>query len=184
LLNTVDFARNKNVMNSSSISDEFERIWLEHRDRLHRLAVRLSGCPDAADDLLQQASVNAFQGYARFRNKSDIYTWFYRITVNVTLRWRERRSNTIPFDSPEIESMISSHLDPQKQAELSELRPAVWKAMETLPEDIRTTLILQLYEGLKYREIALMLDIPIGTVKSRLNTAIHRLREELKDHAM
>ena len=78
---------------------------------------------------------------------------------------------------------IRAH-DPEQVALRAELRPRVWMALNRLPDDLRATLILQVYEGLKYREIAAVLDIPIGTVKSRLNNAMQRLREELKDDAL
>jgi RNA polymerase sigma-70 factor (ECF subfamily) len=63
----------------------------------------------------------------------------------------------------------------------ADLRVRVWSALERLPDELRTALILQLYQGLKYREVAAVLDIPIGTVKSRLHNAVQRLKEDLSD---
>jgi RNA polymerase sigma-70 factor (ECF subfamily) len=150
-----------------------------------RLVARLSGDSDANDDLVQEVGVRAFEGFRGFRNESAAYTWLYRIAVNVVLRWREkRRHDTIPLDSPEASQVRSEGAGPEQRAMQSSLRPAVWAAMATLPEEQRTTLILQVYEGLRYREIGEVLEIPIGTVKSRLNIAMRRMKKELQDYAL
>ncbi len=164
---------------------QFERVWREHRPRLARLTARLAGDPDLADDLLQEVSLRAFAGFVGYRRESGAYTWLYRIAVNVVLRWRERRRHeTIPLDASEASSLAAPGAGPETLALQSALRPAVWAALDRLSEEQRAALILQPYEGLKYREIALVLDVPIGTVKSRLNAAMQQLREELKDYAM
>lgn len=163
----------------------FERIWQLHRGRVWRLVARLAGSLDLADDLTQEVSLRAFQAFEGFRREADAFTWLYRIAVNVVLRDRERRKSTVGLDNPEALALPDANaLSPEQAALNAEMRPIVRAALNRLPEDLRTTLILQIYEGLKYREIAVVLEIPIGTVKSRLNSAMHRLREELKDYAL
>ncbi len=91
----------------------------------------------------------------------------------------------IGLDDPGIQGMTTNAaLSPEAVALRADLRPIVRNALERLPEELRTTLILQVYEDLKYREIATILEIPIGTVMSRLHAARARLREELKDHEL
>ena len=164
---------------------QFDNAWLTHRPRIQRLVTRLADNPDAVDDLVQEVGIRAFEGYGRFRNESAAYTWLYRIAVNTVLRWRQKRClKLVPLDSSEVAAAESRGAGPEQRALQSSLRPAVWAALERLPEEQRTTLILQLYEGLPYREIAEVLNVPIGTVKSRINAAMRRMKEELKDYAM
>jgi RNA polymerase sigma-70 factor (ECF subfamily) len=90
----------------------------------------------------------------------------------------------VPLDSAEASRIESPGAGPEQQALQASLRPAIQAALETLPEEQRTTLILQLYEGLHYREIAALLGIPIGTVKSRLNAAMRHMKKELARYAV
>jgi len=158
----------------------FEWFWLPHRPRVWRLVARLAGSADLADDLTQEVNLRAFQGFGTFRRGSSAYTWLYRIAVNVVLRHRERLSpDTVPWDS--AAQVPDPSLSPQDALLQAQIRPIVWAALNRLPEEQRTTIILSVYEELKYREIADVLEIPLGTVKSRLHIGMARLREELKD---
>jgi RNA polymerase sigma-70 factor (ECF subfamily) len=161
----------------------FERVWQEHRPRISLLVARLAGDPQGAEDLTQEVALRAFQGFAAFRGEARVYTWLYRIAVNVVNRHRERRrAEAIPLDAPEAVVLTADETsDPEAAALGADLRVRVWSALERLPDELRTALILQLYQGLKYREVAAVLDIPIGTVKSRLHNAVQRLKEDLSD---
>jgi RNA polymerase sigma-70 factor, ECF subfamily len=161
----------------------FERVWEEHRPRVSLLVARLAGDPDVADDLTQEVAVRAFQGFGGFRGEARAFTWLYRIAVNVVNRHRERRrTEVVSLDAAELDGLkADAASDPQAAALGEDLRARVWRALERLPEEHRTVLILQLYEGMKYREVAAVLSIPIGTVKSRLHHAVQRLKEELRD---
>jgi RNA polymerase sigma-70 factor, ECF subfamily len=163
--------------------DRFERAWQEHRPRVAVLVARLAGDPELAEDLTQEIAVRAFQGYAGFRGDASLYTWLYRIAVNVVHRHRERcRLSFSSLDTPEVADLAAGGAsDPEAVAVAGDMRTRVWAALERLPDELRVTLILQLYEGLKYREIAAILDVPIGTVKSRLHHAVQRLKEEFVD---
>ncbi len=162
---------------ATSVFDEF---WLPHRPRIWRLVARLAGNVDLADDLTQEVSLRAFQGFSRFRRGASAYTWLYRIAIHVVLRHRERLAvDTVSWDTAAEAS--DPRPSPHDAARLAEIRPLVWAALERLPDEQRTTVILSVFEELKYREIAAVLDIPLGTVKSRLHTGMARLREELKD---
>ena len=158
----------------------FEKFWLPQRPRIWRLVARLAGSADLADDLTQEVSLRAFQGFSRFRRGASASTWLYRIAVHVVLRHRERRAvDTVPWDT--AAEAPDPRPSPHFIAVQAEIRPLVWAALERLPDEQRTTVILSVFEELKYREIAAVLDIPLGTVKSRLHSGMARLREELKD---
>ena len=162
---------------------EFDRIWQQYRPSIWRLTARLAGGVDQADDLTQEVSLRAFQAFVGLRNKSQASTWLYRIAVNVVLRERERRKTAISLEQPECANLIAdTDAGPEAAALRADLRPRVLAAMERLTEEMRTTLILQVYEGLTYREIAAILDIPTGTVMSRLHSARQLLRKELEDY--
>ena len=170
----------RDVLKRPTERAEFDQFWLPHRPRVWRLAARLAGSADLADDLTQEVSLRAFQGFSRFRRGASAYTWLYRIAVHVVLRHRERLAvDTVSWDT--AAEAADPGPSPHDAARLAEIRPLVWAALERLPDEQRTAVILSVFEELKYREIAAVLDIPLGTVKSRLHSGMTRLREELKD---
>jgi RNA polymerase sigma-70 factor, ECF subfamily len=166
--------------------ERFEQLWQEHRPRIWHLVAWLAGSTDLADDLTQEVSLRAFQAFGDFRGGAAAYTWLYRIAVNVVHRHRERRRcDTIPLEAPEAMRLpADAACGPETLALQAERRAAVWSAIDRLPEELRTTLVLQVYEQLKYREVAAVLNVPVGTVKSRLNHTMRRLREEFKEHEL
>ena len=168
------------------VQARFEALWGQQRPRIQRLVLRLTGDIELSEDLTQEVSVRAFQGFGNFRGDSQASTWFYRIAVNVVNRHQERKfQETLSLEAMEAISVPADEAtEPEANALKADILPVVRDALQKLPEDLRTTLILQFYEGLKYREIAAILDIPIGTVKSRLHSAIQKLREELHDYAL
>jgi len=161
----------------------FERLWERERPRVWRLTARLSGDVDAADDLTQEVGLRALEAYGQFRGGSTESTWLYRIAVNVVLRWRERRGalpgsvrleGVAPLAAPAEDS-------PERLTLRADANERMHRAVEALPDDLRTRLLLHAWEGLKYREIAAVLEVPDGTVMSRLYAARQRLRRELGD---
>jgi RNA polymerase sigma-70 factor (ECF subfamily) len=161
--------------------DSFQTLWERERPRIWRLTARLSGSRDTADDLTQEIGVRAHVAYPQFRREAQASTWLYRIAVNVVLRWREQQSRST-CEGEESLSRLASSLP---TAENSVLQGAqmqeLYRALDTLPDELRTPLLLHAWEGLKYREIAAILEVPVGTVMSRLHTARQRLRTALKD---
>ncbi len=147
----------------------FERLWSAERERIRRLCLRLSGDPDAAEDLTQEVALKAHAALGSFRGGARASTWLHRITINVVLRWREQQKLTVPLDA------LSERPGPEGDT----LR--VRLAIERLPDDQRTPLVLSALEGWSVKEIAATLALPQGTVLSRLHRARTRLREELSD---
>lgn len=157
---------------AASPTTGFARAWEAHRERVWRLLVRLTGNRDVADDLTQEVALKAAQAFPQFRGEAQAFTLFYRISVRCALQWRERR----------WEGMTLQHAD-QLTAPASDTTTltAVRTALDTLPSDQRTVLVLAVYEQLSYKEIAAVLEIPLGTVMSRLARARQQLRKELSD---
>ena len=166
----------------------FERAWQQQRPRVLNLLVRLTSDVDCADDLCQEVAVRAFSGYRLFRSDASTYTWLYRIAVNVFLRSREKRriaTNSLTDESGEMGPFVANDPVPGPETILltADRSHAVKVAVDKLPDDLRTVVILSVFEQLRYREIAIILDIPVGTIKSRRHAANAILRKELSDYA-
>ena len=157
----------------------FSRLWDKERERVWRLIVALSGSRDEADDLTQEVGLRALEGFGRFRGLSSYSTWLHRIAVNVVLRHRERRRESFPLNL-ETETHTTD-AGPERRAVQSDTLSRTQSAIERLPDELRTPLVLLAWEELSYKEIAALLEIPIGTVMSRLHTARQRLRKEIGD---
>lgn len=170
----------------------FDAAWQAARPQIWRLTARISGSPDAADDLTQEVGLRALQALPRFRGDSDRRTYLYRIAVNVALRHKEnsrRAGATESLDAPDGDAHAPCTADtPLSELLRAERLPRIRAALNALPDDLRTPLVLLVYEEMKYREIAGVLEIPIGTVMSRIHAARQRLRaalpEEFNDESL
>src|SRR5436190_4726126 len=158
-----------------------------HQRTVFNLAFHLLGDRDEALDLSQEVFLRVFRTLSRFRGQSAVRTWIYRIVVNQARnrqRWwrRRRRADLVSLDDHiqhcgEIEA--TSEVLPDRLLASKETAVRIWAAMERLPFDQRTALVLREIDGLRYEEIAYSLDVAVGTVKSRLTRARQALREEL-----
>jgi len=174
------------------------RVLVErYQGRAHGLALRVLRDEEQARDAVQDAFLKVHANLARFENRSSFYTWLYRLVMNVCLDAKRRDRSARFVDTPEladlervatVESMPSSeqhwrsHQEaPDDALERTELRGAVARAITALPDAARETLILREVEGLSYAEIAEALDIPKGTVMSRLHYARRRAQELLRE---
>lgn len=152
-----------------------------YEDRLYATLLRLVGRAEDAHDLLQDAFLRAFKKLNTFHGDSSFYTWVYRIAVNLALSERRRRrpapgridDRAEPADDP-------LRADPTLPAERAELEATVQRALMALAPDHRAVVVLKDLDGLRYEDIAAILGIPVGTVRSRLHRARGELRESLK----
>ncbi|HVN41228.1 MAG TPA: RNA polymerase sigma factor RpoE [Steroidobacteraceae bacterium] len=164
----------------------FDLLVLRYQHKVVKLVARLLRDPAEAEDVAQEAFVKAYRALGSFRGDSAFYTWLYRIAVNTarnTIASRQRRPLEYEADLSESEqSAVESrmrHTDTPEAAALSEeIRATVNRAVEELPEDLRTAIVLREVEGLSYEEIAAAMDCPVGTVRSR----IFRAREAIDRH--
>ena len=166
----------------------FDLLVLRYQHKVVKLVARLLRDPAEAEDVAQEAFVKAYRAIGSFRGDSAFYTWMYRIAVNTarnTMASRQRRPLDYEADLSESEqSVVESrmrHGDTPEAAALSEeIHRTVNGAIEALPEDLRTAIVLREVEGLSYEEIAEAMDCPVGTVRSRIFRAREAIDRSLK----
>jgi RNA polymerase sigma-70 factor (ECF subfamily) len=158
-----------------------------HQSMVFVLGLNLLGDRDEALDLSQEVFLRVFRTIGQFRGQSALRTWIYRIAVNQArnrCRWwrRRHRSEQVSLEEHILtfgEPASTRDLAPDRVLASKEVSALIWRAMERLPFDQRTALILREVDGLRYEEIAFTMSVAIGTVKSRLTRARQALRNEL-----
>lgn len=156
-----------------------------YQDRLYPTVLRLAGCAEDAQDLVQEAFLRGYEKLGRFHGESSFYTWIYRIAVNLALSGRRRRRPCASLsEGPNGEasdpSADADQSDPSLPLERAERERIVQDALSALAPDHRAVVVMKEYDGLRYEEIAAVLRIPVGTVRSRLHRARCDLRERLR----
>lgn len=173
-----------------SVPREFEELLSEHLDALYSSALRFcAGRPADAEDLLQDAVFRAFQHFDELRDPAAARAWLFTILTRTNLnrlRTRRRRAETLApdLDEREFEEALASwqhSTAPDEYADAALTRQRLTAALDTLHDDVRLVIWLSDVEGFRQREIADMLDIPEGTVASRLFRARRALRDVLEE---
>lgn len=167
----------------------FEQLLLAHQKGVYNLCLRMAGNPDDALDLSQEAFIRAWRALGQYQFDAAFSTWLFRLTSNVCIDFlrRQKRQQHMSLtvtddDEPGEEFTLPDPAPgPEEQAVHNERRQAVARAMAALPEDYRAVMQLRAVEELSYEQIAEILDIKVGTVKSRLARARTQLRKILKD---
>ena len=152
--------------------DERAIRWVlnRYRDRVVRLAGHVLHNPREAEDVAQEAFVKAFRQIGQFRGDSGFYAWLYRIVINLCLDRMRRKCMTSEMPLEEtVSHFVACSPDVEK-------RLSVAQVLDSLTPPMRAALVLREVEGLEYAEIADVLHIPVGTVRSRLNTAREQFR--------
>ena len=161
----------------------FDLLVLKYQYRVHAIVGRFIRDSHEVEDITQEAFLKAYRALPRFRGDSQFYTWLFRIAVNTAKNYlvaRSRRppSSDVNLDDAEFYAGSEQLKDlgtPENQLFRDELETVINKAIEELPEDLRTAVTLREYEGLSYEDIAGVMDCPVGTVRSR----IFRARETI-----
>ena len=162
----------------------FDQLILRYQDMVFGLAYRLLGGHDEAVDLSQEVFLQVYRKLSCFRRDSSLRTWIYRIVINRAKnrqRWWKRRiteMTALPIEVAETRAR-SKELPPDEALARKEQGQILHDAIDRLPFDQRTILLLKEIEGLSYEEISSTLDLPLGTVKSRLARARASLRNGL-----
>jgi RNA polymerase sigma-70 factor, ECF subfamily len=167
----------------------FAELVAEHQRMVVQLAINLLGDRDEALDLSQEVFLRVFRTLGRFRGQSTLRTWIYRIAVNQARNrhrfWRRRhRADQVPLDvhvAAHGEFHSSAESGPDRLLAQKELAAQLQHALDALPFEQRTAIVLREVDGLSYEEIAYSLGVAVGTVKSRLTRARQVLRLELRE---
>ena len=159
-----------------------ERLVSSYQKELYRLAFSILNDHHEAEDCTQEAFLAVLHNLDSFRGDSSFKTWLYSITINICRNRFERRKHRQRLQN--ILNMIFSTqtaAHPEESAIQNESDQRLWQRIRYLDEKHRVPLILRYFHDLPVAEIAQILDVPLGTVRSRLNTARERLRDVLKD---
>lgn len=167
----------------------FGLLVVKYQRKLARLLSRLIRDPAEVEDVAQEAFLKAYRALPSFRGDSAFYTWLYRIGVNTAKNYLVSQGRRAPtsteFDSEEAETFedgdqLRDMNTPEHLMATRQIGETVNAAMEALPEELRTAIMLRELEGLSYEEIAEIMDCPIGTVRSRIFRAREAVAEKLK----
>lgn len=169
--------------------DAFERDVLPHLDLMYRVALRLTGEPANAEDLVQDSVLKAFRAWDTFRQGTNARGWLLTILRNTFIndyRRRRRAPVTVDLDVAEQHALVHAEAghDPEGEFFHALVDDRILAAIDALPEEFREVVVLSDVEGLGYTQIADTLGVPIGTVKSRLFRARKQLQGTLLEHAI
>ena len=162
-------------------TDEFEKAALPHLQDLYRAAVRLLGDTTRAEDVVQEAYLQAWKSFDRFAPGTNCRAWMFKILINTIHHYRRKWLNPrLVADSEETLEQTAAPTPPIPEHITEE---EILRALDRLPADYRTAVLLADVEEFSYKEIAGMLNVPIGTVMSRLSRGRKMLREQLSELA-
>lgn len=164
----------------------FGELVLKYQDRIYNLCRHMLGNAHEAEDAAQDTFLKAYQKLKDFKPEASLYTWLYRIAVNTCLDYKKKpffESFLRKSDEREefVEEPSSDWPSPEKLYESKQLGIALHKSLGKLSLKLRTVIILKEIEGLSYEEISEILDVSVGTVKSRISRAREELKTLLKD---
>jgi RNA polymerase sigma-70 factor, ECF subfamily len=165
----------------------FERLSSAYADRVFMLLLRLLGDRDEAADVAQEVMLRAWRGIGNFHGRSSYFTWLYRIAMNEANRALEKRAHLpagVSISERELQLPASAAEEPARQAEASELRLALRRAIADLPPELRTAIVLRDVEGLSTQEAAEIAGVGQAAFKSRLHQARLRVRAAIGDEAL
>lgn len=179
------------ISKSSLKQEDFEKEALPHMDLLYNYALRTTGNQDDAQDLLQETFLKAYRFWDKYEKGTNIRAWLFRIMKNSYInRYRKETKEPDKVDYGDIENFYNTIRaeytdtnDLQEKLFGNLLGDEVAKALESLPEDFRTVVILCDIEGMTYEEIAEFIERPIGTVRSRLHRGRKLLQAKLFEYA-
>jgi RNA polymerase sigma-70 factor (ECF subfamily) len=168
----------------------FDALVLKYQHKLVKLVMRYVRNPAEAEDIAQEAFIKAYRALPQFRGDSAFYTWLYRIAINTAKNAvvsRDRnpveydldRSNT--DESYDMQGRMKDSETPEGLVLTDEIRSTVNAAIDSLPEDLRTAIVLRELEGLSYEEIAAAMACPVGTVRSRIFRARETIDQRLRE---
>jgi RNA polymerase sigma-70 factor (ECF subfamily) len=173
----VDRARSGNA-------EAFGELVRRHQQRIQRLAVHMLRDRAEAEDVTQETFIRAYKALARFDGRSEPYTWFYRITINLSLnriRSRKTARTTHDTDDPRLDALLVDKRpesgDPGGAAQRRQVYEALAAGIDQLSDTLRTTLILVCVDGRSHEDVAAILGAPEGTIAWRIHEARRKLKQ-------
>lgn len=166
----------------------FDALVLKYQHKIVKLISRYVQDPHEAMDVSQETFIKAYRALPSFRGDSAFYTWLYRIAINTAKNYlvaQGRRPPDADIDAMDAEqlygeSALKEYASPERMLLKDEIERVVFKAIDELPEDLRTAITLRELEGMSYEEIAQAMSCPIGTVRSRIFRAREAIDNKLK----
>ena len=169
----------------------FDALVRKYQHKLVKLVMRYVRNPAEAEDIAQEAFIKAYRALPQFRGDSAFYTWLYRIAINTAKNAvvsRDRSPieynidrNDATEESYDMQGRMKDSETPEGLVLTDEIRRTVNAAIEGLPEDLRTAIVLRELDGLSYEEIAAAMDCPVGTVRSRIFRAREAIDRRLRE---
>ncbi|MEO8309234.1 MAG: RNA polymerase sigma factor RpoE [Pseudomonadota bacterium] len=168
----------------------FDLLVRKYQHKVIKLVTRYLRNPSDAEDVAQEAFIKAYRAMPQFRGDSAFYTWLYRIAINTAKNAIVSRDrNPVEFDldmqaieeSQSMQARLADTTTPESLLQTEEIRTTVNQAIDALPEDLRTAIVLRELEGLSYEDIALAMECPVGTVRSRIFRAREAIDRRLSE---
>lgn len=169
----------------------FDMLVKKYQYKVIGIAQRYVSNPDDAQDIAQEAFIKTYRALADFRGESAFYTWLYRITVNTAMNYVTSSANkvkSVDVDMPEIESYDGSErlhdiANPENIMEGEDAKRLIKKALDSLSDDLRQAICLREIEEMSYEDIAVVMNCPVGTVRSRIFRAREIIDKYLSEKA-
>ncbi|MCU7904689.1 MAG: RNA polymerase sigma factor RpoE [Candidatus Thiodiazotropha sp. (ex Epidulcina cf. delphinae)] len=166
----------------------FDLLVLKYQQKITNLISRYIRDPHEVLDVTQEAFIKAYRAIPKFRGDSAFYTWLYRIAINTAKNYLVAQGRRPPSD--DVEAEMAEQMDvgarlketgtPENHVLTEEIASTVQKAIDDLPEDLRTAIVLRELEGMSYEEIANAMSCPVGTVRSRIFRAREAIDKKLR----
>lgn len=166
----------------------FDLLVLKYQHKIMSLISRYLRNSDEVQDVAQEAFIKAYRALPNFRGDSAFYTWMYRIAINTAKNYlvaRQRRPPTVDVDIDDAEHFdgdfdLKDIENPENILFGGELKEVVERAIQSLPDELRTAVSLREFDGLSYEDIAIAMDCPVGTVRSRIFRAREAIDRQVK----
>jgi RNA polymerase sigma-70 factor (ECF subfamily) len=168
----------------------FDLLVRKYQHKVVKLVLRYVRNPAEAEDIAQEAFIKAYRALPQFRGDSAFYTWMYRIAINTaknSLASRDRSpirydlDLTDPEESHSVQTKLQDPDTPEGMALTEEIRQIVNSAIDALPEELKTAIVLRELDGLSYEEISAAMECPVGTVRSRIFRAREAIDKRLRE---
>ena len=161
----------------------FDALVVRYRKRIYALALHITGSSSEADDIAQDVFLKAYKALPQFEGRSQFFTWVYRMAVNRSLNVRRDRARRgeDTLDDPRLELAVAvdARSNPGREAELRQTYARLLRALDSLPIDMRTTVILVSLQGMSHGEVAVIQNLSEGTIAWRMHEARRRLHDAM-----